>query len=345
MPKYTEHYKLLQPYQEEFYNIDEFNDNMDIIDRKLHELSQKSDIAVGADEPETATIWIDTDEYYEGGGGGSSIITLSSPPTSATVGSLGQQAIFGSTLYACVGSAKNGTTTEYIWVKIESTKATVQVITIEKSQTIDLANYGVALGDSIVVACVSGGCGGKSTSQAQGGRAGFGGGAVKDITGGGGGAGGGWGGGGGGAASGSSDKGGDGGQAGNCDIKSVTIVGTTIVNVTIGSGGNADQTGGSTSFGTYLSVAGGGGSLGGKGWDGGGGGKQGGGGGGGGWLFEGGEKLTQMGDGKDASGHYGGAGGGFSPPTDNSEGYGNTAGLPGGDAKKYFGEGVVIIWY
>lgn len=35
MPNYTENYKLKKPLQEEFYNIDDHNGNMDIIDAEL----------------------------------------------------------------------------------------------------------------------------------------------------------------------------------------------------------------------------------------------------------------------------------------------------------------------
>ena len=41
MPNYTTNYNLKKPLQEEFYNIDDHNGNMDIIDEKLKELFEK----------------------------------------------------------------------------------------------------------------------------------------------------------------------------------------------------------------------------------------------------------------------------------------------------------------
>lgn len=40
MPNYTQNYKLKKPLQEEFYNIDDHNGNMDIIDAQLKALSE-----------------------------------------------------------------------------------------------------------------------------------------------------------------------------------------------------------------------------------------------------------------------------------------------------------------
>lgn len=62
MPKYTTHYKLKKPLQEEFYNIDDHNDNMDIIDKQLKLLSEDSGVVISPDEPEKGEVWIDTDD-------------------------------------------------------------------------------------------------------------------------------------------------------------------------------------------------------------------------------------------------------------------------------------------
>ena len=35
--KYTENYRLLKPDQEDYYNVDDFNDNAEIIDGKMKE--------------------------------------------------------------------------------------------------------------------------------------------------------------------------------------------------------------------------------------------------------------------------------------------------------------------
>lgn len=67
MPKYTTHYKLKKPLQEEFYNIDDHNENMDVIDKQLKILSEDSGVIISPDEPEKGEVWIDTDEEDEGG--------------------------------------------------------------------------------------------------------------------------------------------------------------------------------------------------------------------------------------------------------------------------------------
>ena len=67
MPKYTTHYKLKKPLQEEFYDIDDHNGNMDIIDEQLKLLSEDSGVIISPDEPEKGEVWIDTDEEDEGG--------------------------------------------------------------------------------------------------------------------------------------------------------------------------------------------------------------------------------------------------------------------------------------
>lgn len=38
MPDYTPNYKLKKPLEDDFYNIDDFNDNADIIDTELNKL-------------------------------------------------------------------------------------------------------------------------------------------------------------------------------------------------------------------------------------------------------------------------------------------------------------------
>ena len=73
MPKYTTHYKLKKPLQEEFYNIDDHNENMDIIDNKLKELSEDSGVIIGSDEPENGDVWIDTDDEDDTTGGVESV--------------------------------------------------------------------------------------------------------------------------------------------------------------------------------------------------------------------------------------------------------------------------------
>lgn len=69
MPNYTKNYNLKKPLQEEFYNIDDHNGNMDIIDDVLKVLSEDSGVIISADEPETGNVWIDTDDESGGGGG------------------------------------------------------------------------------------------------------------------------------------------------------------------------------------------------------------------------------------------------------------------------------------
>lgn len=50
MPDYTTNYKLKKPLPEEFYNIEDFNGNADIIDKTMH------DVVASADKKLTATI-------------------------------------------------------------------------------------------------------------------------------------------------------------------------------------------------------------------------------------------------------------------------------------------------
>lgn len=72
MPNFTDFLKLRKPLQEEFYNIDEHNDNMDIIDDKMKELSESSGVVISPDEPETGDVWIDTDDNE---GEGAKVVT------------------------------------------------------------------------------------------------------------------------------------------------------------------------------------------------------------------------------------------------------------------------------
>lgn len=67
MPNYTDHLKLRKPLQEEFYNIDEHNNNMDILDTAIKALSESSGVVISPDEPDSGDVWIDTDENDEGG--------------------------------------------------------------------------------------------------------------------------------------------------------------------------------------------------------------------------------------------------------------------------------------
>ena len=149
-------------------------------------------------------------------------------------------------------------------------------ITIDTTQTLDLTQYGLSVGDQINVICVGGGGGGgggnRSSSAGVGGNAGKGGGSRSGCAGGGGGGGGyGAGGGGGGAASNEDDyhaEGGGGGGSGYITAKTVTLTSTSVP-ITIGAAGiGAFQTGndngtgegtsgGTTSFGSYLNAAGG----------------------------------------------------------------------------------------
>lgn len=62
MPNFTKFFKLRKPLPEEFYNIEEHNNNMDIIDDALKVLSEDSGVVISPDEPETGDVWIDTDD-------------------------------------------------------------------------------------------------------------------------------------------------------------------------------------------------------------------------------------------------------------------------------------------
>ena len=308
-------------------------------------------------------------------------LKLSAPPTFETVGRFGQHAICGKIVYICLGSIANGEEIKYIWHKVTTKKAILDMLVFTESQTLNISDLGLKVGDEVIVACVSGGNGGNkgpgssSSYGGRGGAAGKGGAAVSGSAGtstsksvgGGGGAGGGYGAGGGGG--GTNNYGGvyngngttNGGRGGSCIIQTVVLAAESIP-ITIGAAGAANGgTGGTTSFGTDVSVTGGGGSLGGKvgntasyspdsqqiylaqG---------GGGGGGGGWLYTSGYELAQLGAGSDGSkgtissstngaGGRGGNGGGYGQ----GAGAGGTAGQWGEDTKIGAGHGVVYLWY
>lgn len=73
MPNYTEKYNLKKPLQDEFYNIDDHNGNMDIIEAELKRLSESSGVVISPDEPATGDVWIDTDDDSGSGGAVSSV--------------------------------------------------------------------------------------------------------------------------------------------------------------------------------------------------------------------------------------------------------------------------------
>ena len=76
MPNYTKNYNLKKPLQEEFYNIDDHNGNMDIIDEALDRLSKTSGVVISPDEPEFGDVWIDTDDESGGSGGGGAVSSV-----------------------------------------------------------------------------------------------------------------------------------------------------------------------------------------------------------------------------------------------------------------------------
>ena len=243
-------------------------------------------------------------------------------------------------------------------------KFTQGPVIIDTTQTLDLTKYGLKVGDQVNVVCVGGGCGGYGDTYGMGGNAGKGGGTFGGYVGygtGGGGGGGGYGGGGGGAGGScysSPGVGGQGGASGYATSGTVTLTSTTVA-ITIGAGGQggmngsnsstAPKAGGTTSFGSYLSAAGGssqsaGGHPGGQvtvSRDGAGRpvSAVGGGGGGGGWhitsatVYSGTAGETATTQNGAAGGTDGGAGGTYS-----SMGY--TSGGDGG-----VGHGVVVFWY
>jgi hypothetical protein len=70
MPNFTKNYNLEKPFQDEFYDVDVFNRNADIIDGVLKVLSEDSGVVIGDTEPETGDVWIDTSDESSGGNGG-----------------------------------------------------------------------------------------------------------------------------------------------------------------------------------------------------------------------------------------------------------------------------------
>lgn len=248
-------------------------------------------------------------------------------------------------------------------------------VIIQTTQTLDLSQYGLKVGDKVNVICIGGG-GGGGTGYANGGAAGNGG---TAVGGGGGGAGGGYGAGGGGCGgydgSGTNYYAGGGGGSGYLNAKTVTLTSTSVT-VTIGAAGAAGTaynkvagSGGTTSFGSYLSASGGGGAgstsspycrkagVGAR--NGGTAGevgtytnKYGGGGGGGagGWLVES-FTVYSATDGEDgeygastsgglSNGYYGGLGG-----KGGSDGYDGGARGVNGKSNPLGGKGAVIFWY
>lgn len=215
-------------------------------------------------------------------------------------------------------------------------------IIITESQTLDLTQYGLAVGDQINLVVVGGGGGG----YGSGGDAGKGG--TAGDVGGGGGAGGGYGAGGGGKGCPSSLYVGMGGGGSGFLAAATITLNSTSVPITIGAGGKAGAAGGTTSFGSYLSANGGepgGTPNGGNGGHTGGAGKKGGGGGGGGggWIItsstvysgthgeDGGEIITSGSMSYSAGGNGG---------TDGGKG-----GNPGNGGDGGVGHGVVAFWY
>ena len=239
------------------------------------------------------------------------------------------------------------------------TKMSNGPVIISETQTLDMSQYGLSVGDQVNVVCIGGGGGGGGKF---GGAAGHGGDTYSyDYAGGGGGGGGGFGaGGGGGGYHGETIVyAGGGGGSGYLSAKTITLTSLSVA-VTIGAGGAANENGGTTSFGTYLSAAGG--TAGGKGGSsaansgyGGAGGHKGGnstsgdntggggagGGGGGGWLvtsvaeFSGSNGENAKNSARDGDhGGAGGTGGGAGGP-----------GLKAGGDGSGTGSGVVIFWY
>src|SRR5690606_801737 len=67
--KYTENYNLKKPEAEDFYNVEDFNENADIIDKKLKDLEDNFEKVatwfVGDMEPDIKLpmqVWVDTHE-------------------------------------------------------------------------------------------------------------------------------------------------------------------------------------------------------------------------------------------------------------------------------------------
>lgn len=294
------------------------------------------------------------------------------PPTVETVGTIGQCYWDSQTklLYKCTKIDDSG----YTWTTIAGgvPKFTQGPIMITESQTIDLTQYGLSVGDQVNVVVVGGGGGGGGNSKVSGGHAGESShynDSYNDVGSGTGGGGYGAGGGGGTGIYSSSTYYGAGGGGGSGYLASgtVTLTGTTI-EVTVGKGGYGGNTtenastsgtsGGASSFGNYLTVEGGeggeggtgnsnynkayGGESGAGGHNGGNGGdmyasgaytyRGGGGGGGGGWVIE--SATNSFGtDGTE------GADGSSSNGIGGIGGVGGTSGYAGS------GDGIVLFWY
>ena len=193
--------------------------------------------------------------------------------------------------FICYGYMTNGGVRQYIWAQLNSANITHpeesenpgitppaagEPIVITESGNYHLFDLGLSEGDTITVAAISGGNGGYGNDMngLYGGDAGKGGpvytfadcwsAAGQCIPGGGGGAGNGYGGGGGGAG-GTDFEGGNGGEGGVCVIKTVCLdsIGALYIPITIGQGGKgvgwsgSNRIGGTTSFGSYVTAAGG----------------------------------------------------------------------------------------
>lgn len=296
--------------------------------------------------------------------------------------------------FICYGYMTNGGVRQYIWAQLNSATITHpeesddpsitppaagEPIVIRASGVYKLSDLGLSSGDTVTVAAISGGNGGYGNDMngLYGADAGKGGpvytfeecytAAGRCIPGGGGGAGNGYGGGGGGAG-GTDFEGGNGGEGGVCVVKTVKLSGTHVT-IAIGQAGkgigwagasatnDAARIGGTTSFGSYVTAAGGTtGAAGGKGqpgsehpdyppvnsynyyWASGGGG-----GGGGGWYFVSSEAKS-YGAGQDGHTEYhgftaaytyegmgggGGAGGGSDAVANSSNNYAGRGGAAG----------------
>lgn len=203
------------------------------------------------------------------------------PPTAETVGAIGQCYWNSQTniLYKCTRIDDTG----YTWTTIAggTPKFSQGPIMITESQTVDLTQYGLSVGDQINVVVVGGGGGGGSNTKNSGGNAGL---TAPASDGNSGIGGGGYGAGGGGASSFTeyrkSDgneyyyQAGGGGGGGHLASQTITLTDTT-VEVIVGKGGYGGNTaentstsgtaGGASSFGNYLTAEGGAGGTGGGG--------------------------------------------------------------------------------
>lgn len=146
-------------------------------------------------------------------------------------------------------------------------------VIIQTTQTLDLSQYGLKVGDKVNVICIGGGGGGGAGGTSANGSAGGAGGKRGGGNYGGGGGGGAYGAGGGGGTGSkgaTSGGGGGGGGAGYVSAKTVTLTSTSIA-ITVGAAGTGGTsytarggTGGTSSFGSLVSAAGGVGGNGGK---------------------------------------------------------------------------------